>query len=62
MAQQWIVKFTVDDDFVADGFQLTEELALDMIQSAVPYAASEEVSAEIIEMPQREAIEELQGG
>ena len=57
----WTVKFTVDETWVADGFELTEELAKDMIQNQIPYSFEEETSIKIIKTPKRSDILKAQG-
>ena len=57
----WTVKFIVDETWVADGFELTEELAKDMIQNQIPYSFEEETSIKIIETPKHSDILKAQG-
>lgn len=47
-AKKWIVEFRVSENWVADGFDLTEEVAKAMIEECLPYAYAAETSAKII--------------
>lgn len=60
---KWVVEFEVDPVWIADGFDLTEERALSLLENALPYAHSEaELGARIIKAPPPKLIKQLQGG
>jgi len=50
---RWTVEFTVSDNWIADGFDLTQECVDRMIQSRLPYAVDGEVTAAIRHAPDR---------
>lgn len=52
----WTVVIEVDETLVADGFDLTDDRAQDMIQRALPHAYGYEVSARVIKAPKKEDI------
>ena len=57
----WTVKFTVDPVWVADGFDLDNERALEMLAAALPYAQGSELRAQVIAAPPAHAIRKEQG-
>ena len=58
---KWTVEFTVSANWVEDGFDLTDERALEMLQSDLGYAYESELGAHVIKAPSREAILKEQG-
>lgn len=60
-AFKWTVEFTVDETWVADGFDLNEERALGMVENALPFAYEHEFSAKVIKSPEKSAILKAQG-
>lgn len=58
---KWVVEFTVDETWVADGFDLTEERAHEMIQNDLRYSYSTETSAKVITAPDPKLIAKAQG-
>jgi len=48
---RWTVQFSVSDNWIADGFELTQEDVERMIQERIPYAYPHEVTAEIRRAP-----------
>ncbi len=58
---KWTVEFEVDASWVADGFDLTNDRALDMLAHDLSYAyIGTELSAKVIKAPKREAIRKEQ--
>lgn len=57
----WIVRFDVAPLWVADGFIMTDAIALDMISGVVDCANQFELSASVISAPAAERIAEEQG-
>lgn len=58
----WIVKFSVDKTWVADGFDLTDERALDMLSNDLRYAnIGGELKAKVLKAPKKKVIRTLQG-
>ena len=59
---KWVVEFTVDEIWVADGFDLTEDRAIDMLSETLPFANIDgELSAKIIKAPDKNKILKTQG-
>lgn len=52
----WTVEFTVDETWVADGFDLDDERAHLMIQKDLAYAYPSETSAKVIKAPEHASI------
>jgi hypothetical protein len=61
MRLKWIVEFEVDESWVADGFELTNERASDMMSEALPYAYGPEHSARVLHAPEPDLIATIQG-
>ena len=58
----WTVELSVSDNWVADGFELTDERALDMLASDLTFAyKGTELQAKVIKAPSKEQIAKLQG-
>lgn len=60
MKFKWTVEVEVDESWIADGFNLTRDRALQMISAVLPFADSKEYNAKIIEAPAKEKIEKAQ--
>lgn len=58
---KWTVEFTVDETWIADGFDLTNERAHDMLANDLSYAYAHELGARVIKSPDAEAIAKAQG-
>ena len=58
---KWLVEFTVDNCWIADGFDLDRKRAERMLRSELPYATGEEITAKIIEGPSIAMIDKTQG-
>jgi hypothetical protein len=58
---KWTVEFEVDETWVADGFNLTDIRALDMLMYDLDYAYSHELGAKVIKAPSAERIAKAQG-
>lgn len=59
---KWTVEFSVDECWVADGFILNDETALDMLANQLGWADIEtELSAKVIKSPTLDKIMKLQG-
>ena len=57
----WTVELSVDESWIADGFDLTEERALEMLNTTIPYAYGHELEVKIIKSPKTIKIAKLQG-
>lgn len=67
MRFRWVVEFSVEELWVADGFNLTPEVAVDMIAMRLPLAnvgsdEHSEVSARVISRPTDAFIRRAQHG
>ena len=58
---KWTVQFQVDESWVADGFDLTDERAMAMLNSTLPYAYESELRAKVTAAPNHKAIRKAQG-
>jgi hypothetical protein len=55
----WTVKFSIDKKWVKDGFNLTNALALGMLEDVLPYGTSMEFSAKVIKSPDPRLIKKV---
>lgn len=62
MKLKWTVELSVDSTWIADGFDLTDERALHMLQNDLEFAWPGELAAKVITYPAPEKIAKLQGG
>lgn len=58
---KWVVEITVDETWVADGFDLTAERVEAMIGSDLRFANENEYGAKILKAPKKKDIEKAQG-
>lgn len=58
---KWTVEFEVAASWVADGFDLTDERAHDMISGDLTYAYGHELRAKVIKAPAPPSIRKEQG-
>lgn len=58
---KWVVEFQVTENWVEDGFNMSEKRALDMLSNTLPYAYGYELSAKIIKAPDPKLIRKTQG-
>lgn len=62
MKFKWTVEFTVDETWVADGFNLTDLRALDMLAGDLRYAnVGTELAARVVKAPDPMKIAKAQG-
>jgi hypothetical protein len=62
MAYTWTVQFTVSETWVEDGFNLTDERALDMLAKTLSYAyIDRELAAKVVTAPDPKDIRRAQG-
>ena len=61
MKLKWLVELEVDETWIADGFDLTDERAKDMLAKDLQYAHGTELSAKVIKAPDPKVIRKLQG-
>jgi hypothetical protein len=61
MRLKWTVVFEVDESWVADGFNMTDERALDMLANDLQYAnIGTELGARVIKAPSQKKIRKIQ--
>jgi hypothetical protein len=58
---QWTVEIEVDETWVADGFDLTDERAHDIMCHALPFAYGYEIKARVLSAPDPDTIARAQG-
>lgn len=58
----WTVRFTVSGTWVADGFDLDHERALEMLRGDIGYAHEHELCAQVLEAPPPPYVRAIQGG
>jgi len=59
---KWVVEFEVTENWVADGFNIDKDRALDMLEEALPHAYGYELAAKVIKSPEAKLIKKVQGG
>jgi len=58
---EWTVKIRVSDNWVADGFDLTEERLKEMVENSLPFAYPHETEVAIVDEPDQSRIRRIQG-
>lgn len=58
---KYTVEFSIDDSWIADGFDLTDERAKEMLARNLPYAFNHELNAKVIKAPDALKVAKLQG-
>lgn len=58
---RWTVEFQVTENWVADGFDLTDERAFGMLANDLQYAYGHELKARVVRKPSKAAIEKAEG-
>ena len=58
---KWVVQFEVTENWVEDGFTISEKRALNMLANALPYAYGSELEVKIIKAPDEKLIRKTQG-
>lgn len=58
---KWTVEFEVSENWVADGFDLTDERALAMLQNDLGYAYNHELKARVTKYASAHAVAKAQG-
>ena len=58
---KWVVEFEVTETWVADGFNITQDRAIDMMANALPYASGAEFKATVVKAPEPKLIRQTQG-
>lgn len=58
---KWTVEFEVSENWVADGFEFSDELALEMLSDVLGYAYERELGARVVKAPSQLKIAKIQG-
>lgn len=59
---KWIVEFEIAESWIEDGFDLTDDRALDMLSHDLRYAnIGTELGAKVLKSPSKESIRKVQG-
>jgi len=58
---KWVVEFEVTETWVADGFNITNQKAIGMIEEALPFASGAEFKATVLKAPDPKLIRKTQG-
>jgi hypothetical protein len=58
---KWVVEFEVTENWVEDGFNITDRKAMSMMEEALPFASGAEFSAKVIQAPDAKLICKTQG-
>jgi len=58
---KWVVEFEVTENWVADGFEVDQRRAFNMIESVLPYASGLEIKATVKKAPEAKLIRTAQG-
>ena len=58
---KWTVEFEVVESWVADGFEMTDERAFQMLENDLCHAYHSELSAKVIKFPDRMEVLKVQG-
>lgn len=58
---KWVVEFEVDQVWVADGFNLNDDSAFEMLNERLGYAYEHELSARVIKAPDSKRIKAARG-
>ena len=53
---KWIIEIEVDPSWVADGFDMDDERAKEMLAKELPYAFNYEIAARVLKSPAKEKI------
>jgi len=58
---KWTIEIEIAECWVADGFNLTNDQAQDMIEQRLSCATSDEVKARVVKAPTKDALAAAQG-
>lgn len=58
---KWVVEFEVTETWVADGFDITNQKAIGMMEDALPFASGAEFKATVLKAPDPKLIRKTQG-
>ena len=58
---KWVVEFEVTENWIADGFNITDRKAMGMLEEVLPFASGAEFKAKVIKSPDAKLIRKIQG-
>jgi len=58
---KWVVEFEITENWVMDGFNITDNKATGMLENALPFASGAEFKAKVIKTPDAKLIRKMQG-
>lgn len=58
---KWVIQIEVDESWVADGFDMTDERVKEMLARETPYAYGHELEVKVLKSPSVERIMKKQG-
>jgi hypothetical protein len=58
---KWTIEIEVDEVWIADGFDLTDDIANRMVLRELNYADEHEVTAKVVKSPSVESVRKAQG-
>ena len=61
MKFKWLVEFSVDEKWVADGFEMTNDVAFEMLSGHLGWANFDELKAKVVKYPSNKSIKKAQG-
>jgi len=59
--QKWTVEISIDDCWIEDGLDLTDEMIKDILLDHIGYAYDHEIDVNIIKAPDPKTIRKIQG-
>ena len=57
---KWTVEFEISETWVADGFEMTDDIAHEMLSDRLGYAYDAELRATVVKAPSKAAIRRVQ--
>lgn len=61
MKLKWTIEIEMEDTWVADGFDMTDERVSDMLQAYMPHVYGHEVKGRVLKRPPDEVVAKLMG-
>lgn len=61
MKFKWTIEVEMDEAWVADGFDMTDERVSNMLQAYMPHVYGHEVGGRVLKRPPDEAVAKAQG-
>lgn len=61
MKFKWTIEIEMDEHWVEDGFDMTDERVTDMLQAYMPHVYGHEVGGRVLKRPPDEAVAKMMG-